>query len=535
MTKINFAALPFLRKKAYYLSFSFLLVPFIVYLVLSEAFFKSIICFSVLSLIFLAVLVMLCIKNKDNIKGAIIVGVIIIMSFLSVLHTYFSENKYAEYVQGICGDENRLFSCRVTSEDAGTSGSFYVSISHIDGEPLKRNLTAMCYNYTGNYFKNGTFLNITGKLDMVNREESGYNEWLNGKGVYTQIVNAENVDPDISKSMVDIPAKVKGFFEKRMLAVMRTVTEKPRFERALSLSNAMMFGDKSLLDDILTDNFRKSGLIHILCVSGLHFSVILGGLSVLMRWFVKPIRLRYIVLILAAIFYISVCGFARSSIRAAVMALASAFGLAEAKTDSCTHNLMFAASAICIFDPKAVLDGGFIMSCICCTGIVCSTYISEALCRHLKNSPILNFIVSSFTISFSAAVFLLPYTLTVFDGASVVSALASTVAVLPAQILLVLCWIASFFSVIGIQPVNYVFASTITFLSDFVCGVAEFFAGLRFSYINANLPDISFFIFMLTLTVAAIVTNSKSRAAVVYIYIASTTAAVAAAMLVVSA
>ena len=260
----------------------------------------------------------------------------------------------------------------------------------------------------------------------------------------------------------------------------------------------------------------------------------LGGLSFILKYTLKRRNARYFILFAAAIAYLFLCGFTKSAVRAALMALIGGMCASGARRNYCTYALLLSVCGICIADPKSVFDGGFRMSCICCVGILCSAVLSEMLGKRFAFRPVTMCVLSSLVVSFSASAFLFPYSVTAFGGASTVSVLASTLAVMPAQLFLVICWIALIVSVLGIGIFDIIIAGLLSGLCEAVCSVARFFSELEYSYIETSVPDISFFVFMLVIAGAAVVSVTKRRAASVYLYTLSVSVLMTAIFLAVS-
>lgn len=85
----------------------------------------------------------------------------------------------------------------------------------------------------------------------------------------------------------------------------------------LAMVEAMMFGDKSGLDEELYESFQKNGTAHILAVSGLHIGMIYALISSVIggRRRVFP----NIVILVLLIIYAAMAGFAPSVVRAVIM------------------------------------------------------------------------------------------------------------------------------------------------------------------------------------------------------------------------
>lgn len=80
---------------------------------------------------------------------------------------------------------------------------------------------------------------------------------------------------------------------------------------------AMLFGDKSALDETIYENFQRNGTAHILAVSGLHVGILYAFLQFL--WKGKKGFLFNIVILGALLLYTALADFSPSVVRAAVM------------------------------------------------------------------------------------------------------------------------------------------------------------------------------------------------------------------------
>ena len=124
---------------------------------------------------------------------------------------------------------------------------------------------------------------------------------------------------------------------------------------------AMALGDKSLLDDELTELYRVSGISHILVISGLHISLI----GLLLYRLLQGRTAIVTAAVLAAcglVFYCALTGFSVSAVRACAMFVmylcAAALG--------CGYDGLSAWSialfALLMFEPMSLYGSGFVLS-----------------------------------------------------------------------------------------------------------------------------------------------------------------------------
>ncbi len=149
---------------------------------------------------------------------------------------------------------------------------------------------------------------------------------------------------------------------------------------AAALMDSMLLGDRGGLPDRLIDVFRKTGLLHLLALSGLHLSLVAALFTAFCRILSIPRKVRIALTPAAAFFFLFMTGAQVSMRRAiAMMMFAAVAALCGRKSDS-LESLGFSVIALCLTEPYLVWHPGFL-------GSVCSTYgvvyLSPQLTRYL--------------------------------------------------------------------------------------------------------------------------------------------------------
>lgn len=527
-----FSVTPF-ASKGFYLALSFAVVPCLVYFVMSGAFFRHITVFTAATFAVTAILVALSLADKRNRRGVAVFSAFILSAFASAAVSYTVNHTSAESLAEYADGSPVKISGYITIDDAKASGNMFVKITHADGKKLKTPVTAQAFNHSGHFLANGAYVEMNAVPTVVQNDEK-FGTWLYSKGVHCKIYRYTDLETDYRLDKFSLPSKIKNAVIRSLSSVLEYIPEKKSFVNTSAMAKSLMFGDKSGFSDETLDDFSKSGLTHILCVSGLHFSVMLGGMSALLSLLIKNRRVRGVLLVLTAVVYLSTCGFAKAAVRAGVMALISAFGVSNRNGKSSMHSLLLAVCLICIADPATVFDASFRLSVLSCIGICCSSLVSSEFTRRLENHPIASFAVSVSFMSLSAFSFVFPYSLCTFGGGSTVSVLSSLVAVLPAQICLIAFWCASIASFFGIKIINLLFAGILSALSDYISSAAHFFASLEYSYVSAGIPDFTTEIFFITLVFSAFLTGKPKRAAHLYLAVVAFSSLTATVLLICS-
>ena len=125
---------------------------------------------------------------------------------------------------------------------------------------------------------------------------------------------------------------------------------------------AILLGDKSELDGELKELYQKSGIGHILAISGLHMSFIGTGFYKLMRRSGFSFWTAGIAGILFLLLYTLMIGCGVSSLRALVMFLVRIGADMSGRTYDMPTSLSVAAAVIVLWQPLYLMDAGFLLS-----------------------------------------------------------------------------------------------------------------------------------------------------------------------------
>jgi competence protein ComEC len=203
-----------------------------------------------------------------------------------------------------------------------------------------------------------------------NPHEFNYRRYLAGRNVYQQAYVGEN--------KWELLARGKGNWLLAGAFRLRTRFLELLEEGGLkgdryAVASAILVGCDDKLDRELLNDYRGTGTLHVLCVSGLHVGVVYIMISSLL-FFLQRSRtgrnLRVIIVLAVIWFYALITGLSPPVLRAAIMFSLLHTGSAIGRKTN-TYNLL-AASAflILVFDPLAVADVGMQLSYAAVLGIV---------------------------------------------------------------------------------------------------------------------------------------------------------------------
>lgn len=188
-------------------------------------------------------------------------------------------------------------------------------------------------------------------------------------------------------------------------------------ERQGGLLVAMLMGEKSNLEQSYKELYQKTGMSHVLAISGLHISFLGVGLYHLLRKLGCPFSVSGILSGGILFLYVGMVGVPVSAFRAFFMLLlrigADVFGR---EYDAVTAYLL-SASIVLLYEPSYVLDAGFLLSYGAIAGILFLVpVISKLLPSWISR-------ISGMQVSISVSIMLFPLLVYFYSEVSVYSIL----------------------------------------------------------------------------------------------------------------
>ncbi|MDT8322886.1 MAG: DNA internalization-related competence protein ComEC/Rec2 [Bacteroidota bacterium] len=194
----------------------------------------------------------------------------------------------------------------------------------------------------------------------------------------------------------------------------------------------LLLGDRSGIDDDVMEDFRRSGIMHILAVSGLHAGIIL--LLVFIPTERLPYPLRALLAAAGLWAFAAVTGFAPPVTRAAVMGSLAMGGVVLQRTGSAVNALAAAGLIILMTDPLELTGLSFQLSFTAVLGILLfhervSAALLRPLPRAVRRRNITQKAAALLSLTISAQALSLPLLLDAFGQASPAGLLTNLAAV----------------------------------------------------------------------------------------------------------
>lgn len=273
---------------------------------------------------------------------------------------------------------------------------------------------------------------------------------------------------------------------------------------------ALLTGDKSLMEEGIYEDFKLSGVVHIMAVSGMHLSIWVTFLGFFIDFRGGKGKIMSVLMILFTVFMMNFAFFTGSVKRAAMMTILTFIGKILGKKADSLNSLGFAAICVLVVNPFAVADISFVLSFVSTLGII---VLGIPLCEKLIRSFIkrgetvrknIYPFVMSLSISVSVSVFTLPVSVYYFGGISLAAPITNLLFLFTVSPLIVLTGLYTFLRFVPF--VSSLVAVAIKYISLYMLGMAEKVSALPFAYlyVDSDILKISLYAVFLFLVLAMI-------------------------------
>ena len=183
-----------------------------------------------------------------------------------------------------------------------------------------------------------------------------------------------------------------------------------------SLVKGMLINEKSDIPTFTKAQFKRAGASHLLAVSGLHVSLLLGTFEIFLRRIFVPKKARIFIIFVAGLGLLALTDFSASALRATFMLFAVYLNYMLAEENDAVTSLFASVALITLLSPYSVADIGLWLSFGATLGLV-SVYpylqskvsaLFKKATRHRKLLKVARVICQSLLLTAVANVFVLP-------------------------------------------------------------------------------------------------------------------------------
>ena len=134
------------------------------------------------------------------------------------------------------------------------------------------------------------------------------------------------------------------------------------------LAIAYLLGDKNELNNITKERFKEIGISHLIAISGMHLSVMVGILIKILRFSSKSLRTYLCIVFILS--YVGMIGLTPSLLRATIVIFCHLFAAYFGRRVLPSRVLIIAVALSLIIEPDNVLNIGWQLSMMAYTGIL---------------------------------------------------------------------------------------------------------------------------------------------------------------------
>ena len=234
---------------------------------------------------------------------------------------------------------------------------------------------------------------------------------------------------------------------------------------------AMLFGDSTILDNSVSGVFYKTGIAHLLAVSGFHISIIVAFISFVLNKLKTNKHLKLAVISLILIVYAYICNFSPSVIRASIMSIVALFAANRNKEYDGLSALSLACCIILLINPLDLFNMSFVLSFVSVLSII----LLMPLFKRLLSKIFYNKLASMLALSFSTSIGVSTFQLYYIGSIPVLSFFANLITVPVVSVLFIYLIVAIIFgSIFGIAvPLINIFVFGMKYVLQFNSFIAS--------------------------------------------------------------
>lgn len=376
----------------------------------------------ILSIAVISLLIVIFWNNKRLVQKPLIILVCIFIILASLLSFFYYDcyfNVYELY------DERVEITGRVTKATEGTTETYIeLTTDKINGKNVTYKLSASVPTSTAYPIEKNDIIKFYGYVsDFEISGDFDMRTYMRSRGFSGEITEI--------KSFEVLAEGTPDFFERIISyrdSLSDWITENSGDEGG-GLLCALILGDRSKLPFQAELNFQRTGLSHLLALSGLHLSIIVFGISTLLSALRINKKIRKVVEIIFVILYVVLTGAPISVVRAGLMVIISALiFLFSARSDSIT-TLSLSVIIICVAMPYSIYDVSLWLSAFATLGVLVYSELHDSY-QGKSVGRLRKFItdtVSGVVISFFAIAATAVFTNIFFGTVSTVGALATPI------------------------------------------------------------------------------------------------------------
>jgi len=409
-------------------------------------------------------------NRKNNIKSQIShlnLLLFFLCMFLGFIYIYcFNFSRYEE----IKLLDNRIVNIKGIVSNEGVNKRTYweyiLKNSVVNGEKMKSNILIK----TKEELKYGNKIEMSGVTEIPkkarNQNTFDYAKYLKTLNVY--IIAEANTIKIIKEDTLFFVQKISWCIREKV----REFTKANLDSENAGILNALIIGDESGIEDNLEDNYKKSGMLHLLVVSGGHTVFLIILLKFMVSYIGISKNVSKIIYILVIFLYIFITGATSSILRAGIgIIIVIIAELIGRQNDSIT-TVSIVAFVLLVMNPNTLFSLSFLLSFGGVLGIMlCYPKISLWLNKIPKS------IAEPLALTISAQLVVTPITIYSFN-VIYLGGIISNIFTLNLSGLIMMAGIVLFILYLLIPPFVIFPMKIVSICISIMNKIAEFFSGV---------------------------------------------------------
>lgn len=427
--------------------------------------------------VFLIITLAFAITKRSFVNTFATVLLCLLFSLIAFISSLYFFNFKLAFAESLSKEQNVIAEIKEKTYYTSYISVYTAKIKSINGKNV---------NFNAEISSNEAIFLEKGQVIMADMAFSPFSE-----SEYGYDVRSTNISNNILTSAVfenttiletnTTPSVIMAFDNLR--SYVSDIIDKSGFDNTASIIKALFIGDQDDISAKTKYEFSRLGISHILSISGTHFTVLLGMLSILLSVLGFNKKIIYLILIPTALFYMGLSGFSFPVCRAGIMSLLAYSGFLLGRQHDTYTSLFIAIALILVYAPYAVLSISLWLSF---TATFTILIIVELMGKKLFNSgcswykKIYNYVLAHVLISVSISFSTLPITALYFGYISIISPITNLTVVPLFEIFLYFTPFAVIFS-------NSTFCVTVTeFFGKALLDIVEKIASYDYLLLAVN-------------------------------------------------
>ncbi|HLD27803.1 MAG TPA: ComEC/Rec2 family competence protein [Patescibacteria group bacterium] len=303
-------------------------------------------------------------------------------------------------------------------------------------------------------------------------EDFAYEKYLALSGIYSLCYNGriEKIDVGRGNWFKSTVFKIKA----KIVQTSGQILPEPQ----ASFLGGLLWGAKKGLPEEVLENFNKTGVTHIIAVSGYNITIIAVALTNIFIGLGLSRVKAFWLIVLGIVFFIVITGSPASIVRAGLMGLVVLTAQTVGRAAKMRNTLAVVCLLMLLFNPKILIwDAGFQLSFLATIGLI---YLAPRLKKYTTRLPQTFGLRESFTTTLSAIILTAPLIIFQFGRFSFL-ALPANLLILP---IIPLNMAVGFLAVVGgliWLPLGQVIGYVSWIILTYVLKLTEILGGLAFA------------------------------------------------------